>query len=71
MKSPRAVPDTLTPATTRPYLLEQIDDAAVVQLYADGFTALPLSEKVLVWHLYCAAVAGRERDNLYALAGEE
>ena len=60
MKSPRAVPDTLTPATTRPYLLEQIDDAAVVQLYADGFTALPLSEKVLVWHLYCAAVAGRD-----------
>ena len=50
----------VTPATTRPYLLEQIDDAAVVQLYADGFTALPLSEKVLVWHLYCAAVAGRD-----------
>ncbi len=28
-------------ADTRPYLLEQIDDAAVVQLYADGFAALP------------------------------
>ncbi|MCC7126794.1 MAG: peptidase M49 [Acidobacteria bacterium] len=46
--------------TTRPYLLEQIDDAAVVQLYADGFAALPLPEKVLVWHLYNAALAGRD-----------
>jgi dipeptidyl-peptidase III len=32
----------------------------VVQLYADGFSALPLAEKVLVWHLYCAALAGRD-----------
>jgi len=54
------VPDLLTPADTRPYLLEQIDDAAVVQLYADGFHALPLAEKVLVWHLYQAALAGRD-----------
>ena len=45
---------------TRPYLLEQIDDAAVVQLYADGFEALPLNEKILVWHLYQAALAGRD-----------
>ena len=45
---------------TRSYLLEQIDDAAVVQLYADGFQALPVSEKVLVWHLYQAALAGRD-----------
>lgn len=44
----------------RPYLLEQIDDAAVVQLYADGFEALSLDDKVLVWHLYCAAIAGRD-----------
>ena len=29
----------------RPYLLETIDDAAVVQLYADGFEALLLGEK--------------------------
>jgi dipeptidyl-peptidase-3 len=54
------VPDVLTPIETRPYLLEQIDDAAVVQLYADGFEALPLSDKVLVWHLYRAAIAGRD-----------
>ena len=45
---------------TRPYLLEQIDDAAVVQLYADGFEGLPLQEKILVWHLYEAALAGRD-----------
>ena len=47
-------------ATERRYLLEQIDDAAVVQLYADGFGALPLREKTLVWHLYQAAIAGRD-----------
>jgi dipeptidyl-peptidase-3 len=44
----------------RPYLLEQIDDAAVVQCYADGFAALPLDQKVLAWHLYQAALAGRD-----------
>jgi dipeptidyl-peptidase-3 len=48
------------PSTTRPYLLEQIDDAAVVQLYADGFDRLTLKEKTLVYHLYRAAIAGRD-----------
>ena len=48
------------PSTTRPYLLEQIDDAAVVQLYADGFDKLTLKEKTLVYHLYRAAIAGRD-----------
>ena len=47
-------------ATDRRYLLEQIEDAAVVQLYADGFEKLTLQEKTLVWHLYCAALAGRD-----------
>ncbi len=46
--------------TPRPYLLEQIEDAAVVQLYADGFDKLDLKEKTLVWHLYRAALAGRD-----------
>ena len=57
---PRAAsgPAAVTPA--RPYLLEQIDDAAVVQLYADGFGELSLREKTLVWHLYRAAIAGRD-----------
>ena len=45
---------------TRRYLLEQVDEAAVVQVYADGFTALPLRTKVLAWHLYQAALAGRD-----------
>ncbi|HEY6506908.1 MAG TPA: hypothetical protein VIY56_02790, partial [Vicinamibacterales bacterium] len=44
----------------RKYLLETVDDAAVVQLYADGFEALSLREKTLVWHLYQAALAGRD-----------
>ena len=45
---------------TRRYVLESVDDAAVVQLYADGFTALDLRNKILVWHLYLAAIAGRD-----------
>ena len=45
---------------TRQYLLERIDDAAVIQIYADGFTTLPLRDKILVWHLYLAALAGRD-----------
>ena len=44
----------------RKYLLERVDEAAVVQLYADGFSALSLQEKTLVWHLYQAALAGRD-----------
>ena len=46
--------------TDRTYLLEQVDDAAVVQVYADGFDALPTHDKILIWHLYQAAVAGRD-----------
>ena len=45
---------------TRRYLLESVDDAAVVQLYADGFAMLELPNKILVWHLYLAAIAGRD-----------
>src|SRR6266850_112463 len=48
------------PAETRKYLLERVDDAAVVQLYADGFSSLALKEKTLIWHLYQAAIAGRD-----------
>src|SRR5262245_34873585 len=47
---------------SRRYLLEQIDDAAVVQYYADGFDRLPQGQKILAWHLYQAALAGR---NIY------
>jgi dipeptidyl-peptidase-3 len=48
------------PPSDRIYLLERVDDAAIVQIYADGFAALPLREKTLVWHLYQAALAGRD-----------
>src|SRR5205085_6783639 len=44
----------------RKYLLERVDEAAVVQLYADGFRELPVSEKILIYHLYMAAIAGRD-----------
>ena len=55
----RATPAPAT-ASDRQYLLERVDDAAVVQLYADGFGRLDLREKVLIWHLYQAALAGRD-----------
>jgi dipeptidyl-peptidase III len=44
----------------RQYLLERVGEAAVVQLYADGFRELPLPSKLLVWHLTRAAIAGRD-----------
>jgi dipeptidyl-peptidase III len=44
----------------RKYLIETVDDAAVAQLYTDGFNDLPLDQKVLIWHLYQAAIAGRD-----------
>ena len=49
-----------SPRPDRPYRLEQIDEAAVVQLYADGFTELSRDNRILVWHLYLAARAGRD-----------
>ena len=42
---------TDTAAPERKYLLERIDDAAVVQVYADGFESMPLREKTLIRHL--------------------
>lgn len=46
--------------SARRYLLEQVGDAAIVQLYADGFDALPTPSRILVWHLSQAALAGRD-----------
>src|SRR5262249_24609433 len=46
--------------TDRPYLLQRVGEAAVVQFYADGFNELPLKERTLIWHLYQAAIAGRD-----------
>src|SRR6266568_7311130 len=59
-------PQSPAPIDTRPasmdrlYLLERVGEAAVVQLYADGFRDLPLREKTLVWHLTQAAISGRD-----------
>src|SRR5438876_726770 len=59
------VTDTPAPAAApappdRQYMLERVGESAVVQLYADGFRGLSLREKTLVWHLYRAAIAGRD-----------
>ena len=56
--APSAPPDAQS--APRKYLLDRVDDAAVVQLYADGFSALPLDQKTLIWHLSEAAIAGRD-----------
>jgi dipeptidyl-peptidase-3 len=60
--APAAAPTASAPASGDPrkYLLERVDDAAVAQLYADGFESLPVKEKTLIWHLYQAAIAGRD-----------
>jgi len=57
---PRAGADEPNTEGGRKYLLEQVDDVAVVQLYADGFKTLPLKQKLLIWHLYQASIAGRD-----------
>ena len=50
-----------TPAPLdRPYLLERVDDAAIVQVYADGFAGLSREQRVLAWHLQRAALCGRD-----------
>jgi dipeptidyl-peptidase-3 len=64
--SGRETPAAAAPAVAsasdsgRKFLLEQVDDASVIQLYADQFAALPLREKTLIWHLSQAALAGRD-----------
>jgi dipeptidyl-peptidase III len=55
-----SAPKAADSTADRRYLLERVDDAAVVQLYADGFGALPLKDKTLIWHLTQAAIAGRD-----------
>jgi dipeptidyl-peptidase-3 len=58
--SDRGVAAEQPAAETRPYLLERVGEAAVVQLYADGFDRLDARDKRLCWHLYQAALAGRD-----------
>ncbi len=59
-ESERQGADSAGEPDARPYLLERVGEAAIVQLYADGFGALPRREKLLVWHLAQAAIAGRD-----------
>lgn len=61
--APAPNPATGEPAPAsaeRRYLLERVDDAAVVQVYADAFASRPLNERILMWHLAEAAIAGRD-----------
>ena len=44
----------------RKYLLDRVDDVAIIQLYVDGFDQLPLQQKTLIYHLSRAAIAGRD-----------
>ena len=44
----------------RKYVVDRVADAALVQVYADGFRQLSLRDKTLLWHLYLAALAGRD-----------
>lgn len=44
----------------RTYQLDRVDNTVVVQLYADGFEALSLNDKLLAYHLSQAAIAGRD-----------
>jgi dipeptidyl-peptidase-3 len=53
------VADTLA-VPDRPYLLECVEDAAIAQVYADGFAGLSARERVLLWHLSEAALWGRD-----------
>ncbi|QEG40583.1 dipeptidyl-peptidase 3 family protein [Roseimaritima ulvae] len=45
---------------SRKYLLERVGDVAIVQLHVDGFEQLPLDQKILIYHLSQAAIAGRD-----------
>src|SRR5438477_5864402 len=60
MEPTHAVPATTSAPADRQYLIERNGEAAVVQLYADGFGDLPLRDKILIWHLAQAAIAGRD-----------
>lgn len=50
----------MTGMSDRKYLLERVGEAAVAQIYAEGFDELPADQKILIWHLYQAALAGRD-----------
>lgn len=47
-------------SAARKYLLDRVDDVAIAQLYVDGFEQLPLNDKLLIYHLTQASIAGRD-----------
>ncbi len=56
---PRPIGRSL-PVTDRKYLLDARPTAGRLQVYADGFEALSLRDKLLAYHLAQAAIAGRD-----------
>ncbi|MEE9225087.1 MAG: peptidase M49 [Bacteroidota bacterium] len=48
------------PEGQRVYSIERIGPARVVQLYADGFESLPTRDKIFLYYLSQAAIAGRD-----------
>jgi dipeptidyl-peptidase III len=60
MSDETPAPQDVRSRAERLYLLERVGEAAVVQLYADGFGDLSRRERILVWHLSQAALAGRD-----------
>jgi dipeptidyl-peptidase-3 len=52
--------DRRSSTTERVYLLERVGEAAIAQIYADGFESLTASERRLAWHLSEAALWGRD-----------
>ena len=52
--SPAVAAPAVAPATERKYLLERVDDAAVVQVYADGFEKLPARQARRSRKITCA-----------------
>ena len=57
-EAPKEVPPKLE--EQQKYKLERVGPANVVQLYADGFEQLKTQEKILVYYLSLAALAGRD-----------
>ena len=51
---------SVTSTLERKYLLERVGEAAIVQIYADGFELLSPRQKILCWQLAQAAIAGRD-----------
>ena len=48
------------PYSGRQVILGEEGRVTLLQLYADDFEALPLSDRILAYHLYQASVAGRD-----------